>query len=317
MLVSHTLKPLVEYNPHIKDFIETDMPEYKGIRGKFRFIQRIRAGRFDMYLEPGINAALMLALMTLAGVGERIIMTSPIAELVTRIAKPLATRYHIYTSYGLSLREYVALLEGVGYKSTNIAKEVFFGPQALVTARDALQSVGINEKDFIVGISITGRLWWKQWGVEKFAQLADELHLRGMKVVIIGSRSPRDQETLADFRAHVKHAVIIIDYIKLGALPALISLFKIFVAMDTGPFYIADALNVPAVNIIGPANVAVEQFVMHERIELAKGDNPAELPAHVWPTDRSVRPEFQEYYDRTSVASVITAVERLRKRVYG
>jgi len=90
----------------------------------------------------------------------------------------------------------------------------------------------------------------KTWAEEKYADLASRLELDlGLFPVI--SWGPGDEERVARLSARLPSAARIppLDF---GGLAHVMARARIFVAADTGPVHLADALGVPALALFGP-----------------------------------------------------------------
>ena len=109
--------------------------------------------------------------------------------------------------------------------------------------------------DFIVGISVGAGNRIKQWPLERFAKVADALIERyRAKIIFLGSQQDKAMigETMGRMR-HNASAVAATDF-AIHELPSLIKRFNLFISVDTGPVYIADALKIPLIDITGPCD---------------------------------------------------------------
>lgn len=156
---------------------------------------------------------------------------------------------------GLTVEQYLRLLEPIGIRNASPRKRVYPSPCSVGRARAFLSDSGIEPATKgIIGISPSAGNKLKLWGGEKFAALAERLAQEdGRPVVVIGSSSDKAEvdEMWRNFSSGVKIANAT-EQFDLDGLIGLITHFDVFVSADTGPIYIADALGVGTVNIIGP-----------------------------------------------------------------
>ena len=104
----------------------------------------------------------------------------------------------------------------------------------------------------------------------------------------------------------------------LRELPALFRRFKVYISVDSGPLYIANALDVPVVDIIGPVSM-YDQAPIYEKCEVAKVEN---LPC--WPCyfviPRAGKPPDEECCARCltdlKASDVFGAFEKIIQKYY-
>jgi len=153
-------------------------------------------------------------------------------------------------------RALLRLLEPAGIVSEDTQKHLYFNDEARQKI-DALFSLhGITEEHFTVGISPTAGHRTKQWAPERFAAVADYLSERyGAKIIIIGG--PADTSEADAMLATLKTGSVVntTATLSIEELKALIVRLDLFMSVDTGPIYIAEAFDVPTIDIAGPIDV--------------------------------------------------------------
>ena len=152
-------------------------------------------------------------------------------------------------------REYLKLLEPLNIKTEDTAKHLAFSRTSESKVLDFFNNSGIYPAgDFIVGISPSSGNKIKNWSAKKFARLADHLIEKyHAKIIVIGVAD--DSQEVQDLIKSALFGTKIFDTLSLfnlEELKALISKMNLFVSVDTGPIYIAEAFHVPTVDIIGP-----------------------------------------------------------------
>ena len=232
--------------------------EYLEFKDDEEMIERIKTCRADVALltGPSFEAA---ALLYLAGVPLVVVprVEEGLSPYETRSYKVLE---RLVTTFPYHMREYaprerLRVLEPLGIFTDDTKKRLGFSEAANEKAKKFFIENGINaQKDFVVGISPSAGHKIKEWPEERFAEIADYLIEKyHAKVILIGGSS--DAEKVQKVLAHAKNAKAIRDtqgMFNLDELKALISHLGLFVSVDTGPIYIAEAFDVPTIDITGP-----------------------------------------------------------------
>ena len=149
-------------------------------------------------------------------------------------------------------RERLRVLEPLGIHSDDTTKQLSYSDEARKNADAFLLAHDLTEKEFAV-ISPSAGNKIKNWPADRFARVAEHFVGEGMPVVVIGG--PRDTEEVAAMMRAVEKPGGIIDAsgkFSIDELKAFIARAGLFVAVDTGPIYIAEAFGVPTVDIVGP-----------------------------------------------------------------
>jgi ADP-heptose:LPS heptosyltransferase len=146
---------------------------------------------------------------------------------------------------------YLRLLEPMGIR--NPSPDLV----AVVTAESRARVAPLLPAGTLVGISVTAGNKIKEWPTERFAALADRiLDAYPVQVVFIGGQN--DARRIDEVRGLMRRAAdtAVVVAVAVRDLPALMERLSCFVAVDTGPIYIAHALGVPLVDIVGPCDPA-------------------------------------------------------------
>lgn len=150
-------------------------------------------------------------------------------------------------------REYLNLLEPLGIRSEDTTKRLRYTDEAARAAGSILRQAGM-EGTLLVGIAVSAGNKVKNWLPERFAAVADHLAAaRGARVVLMGG--PGDKAESDAVKALLSPSTPCLDTtgaLSIEELKALISRLSLFVSVDTGPIYIAEAFGVPTVDIVGP-----------------------------------------------------------------
>lgn len=118
-----------------------------------------------------------------------------------------------------------------------------------------LVSQWVAPSQTLVGINPGSSLRWptKQWGIENFARLCDELAKRNVRVVVTGTSEdvPLTNEL---FRLTKNKPINAVGRTSITELAALVRRCQAFVSSDSAPMHIASSVGVPLVAIFGPTD---------------------------------------------------------------
>lgn len=112
----------------------------------------------------------------------------------------------------------------------------------------------INDNDFIIVISSSVANKIKKWPNDKWAKLIDSIY-EGYRPRIILTGIKSDYNDIKEIESQIKPSTKIYNfcgYFNIDELKALISKASLFISVDTGPIYIAEAFGIPSIDIVGP-----------------------------------------------------------------
>jgi heptosyltransferase II len=226
-----------------------------------RTLRKISKISFDVGILTGPSPE-MLALLYISGIS---FIISPV--FVGKDKTPLRTLSYKWLSYFVKTvphnlgnyapREYLRLAEPLAVTTTDTKKHLDYSSGAKLYVEQFLNSRGIDPvKDFVVGISPSTGHKIKLWGYDKFAVVADYLYeAYGARIFLLGTKEERESvDFMIKFMSDKTPFVNALGVFDLDQLKALISQMKLFISVDTGPIYIAEAFGVATVDIVGPMN---------------------------------------------------------------
>lgn len=144
-------------------------------------------------------------------------------------------------------REYLKLLEPIGIFSDKTKKYLTFSKEAENKVNIFLSGFS----GFFVAISPSAGNKIKNWPTERFAHVANTLIEKyKAKVFVIGSSM--DKEEVEKMSELSPQSINTIGMFSVDELKAFISKMNCFISVDTGPIYIAEAFNIPTIDIVGP-----------------------------------------------------------------
>lgn len=243
-------KDLLAGNPNIDDYIVYQ-------KKFFDLLRTFKKGNFDFacITEPNFTvlAALYLANIPLIAVPVIENGFSPYETRSYKIVRNfVVTKPYRMGSY--APREYLKLLEPIGIFVQNTEKYLYFSEAAEKRVINFLVSQNVNlNVDFLIGITPSAGNKIKEWSRDKFAKLANYIFDKyRSKIIIIGGPNDTEVDEMISFIGRDTKFINARGLFNIEELKALISKLNLFISVDTGPIYIAEAFSVPTIDIIGP-----------------------------------------------------------------
>lgn len=221
-------------------------------------LEKIRTCRADAALltGPSFTAAALLYLSDIPFIVTPSVVggSSPHETRPYNVLKRLVVTFP-YRKGDYAPRERLRVLEPLGITCEDTTKHLGFSEGAGKKVQQFLADNGVDTiHDFIIGISPSAGHKIKEWPEERFAEVADYLIEKyHAKIILIGGQS--DAQKIQKVLARATNAEAIINTqgaFDLDELKALVSRLSLFVSVDTGPIYIAEAFGVPTIDITGP-----------------------------------------------------------------
>ena len=298
---------VIRKNPCINEIININDMRFKGFWGRGRFFFFINQKKYDVVISLSNNPFNNLAAAFSA---------APISIKTTHYPRTRAEKMSDwFNSVRIEYKDgtrivdhYKKLLAPLGVDDFNNIKEVQRTSAGDIRAMQLIASVCAYRQGFLIGISISTGNSVKEWGDGKFLDLVKALdRLQGIqRFLIIGSKSDKDR-----IDAFVKIAgascVAVTDF-SLEEIPSLIASLDLFIAADTGLIHVADALNIPLIDIIGPVDPCEQAPAGPQRVIIA----PDNVEPSVFAMKRQgVISKQKKAVDATSVAAVANAATAL------
>lgn len=146
------------------------------------------------------------------------------------------------------------LVRALGIEPREKALRLFVSPKDVAVVQRLLREMGVGEDDVLVTLHPTSRWFFKGWTDEGFAQVADHLARRGVKVIITSGPAPREVEKAKRVVMLTRGPVVdLIGRLTLKELAALLARSRLFIGVDSAPMHIACAVNTPVVALFGPS----------------------------------------------------------------
>jgi ADP-heptose:LPS heptosyltransferase len=272
-------KQLLVGNPNIDGYLIWDKDD------PFSIINKIKSEKYDFGCTAGPNfealAIMILSKIPLISVPRIENGWSPYETIPYKVLRKFViTKPHRMGNY--APREYLRLLETINIFTDDTSKKLYYSSEAGKKRDSLFLENDINTKDLIVGISPSAGNKIKKWPEDRFAQVADYLIEKYQaKILIIGG--PNDREESREMLKNIKNTGNVIDLtgkLSVEELKALVSKLKLFISVDTGPIYIAEAFSVPTVDLVGPMDEN-EQPPIGDFHKIAKAKDRGKPELHI------------------------------------
>ncbi|MDD5110305.1 MAG: glycosyltransferase family 9 protein [Patescibacteria group bacterium] len=194
-----------------------------------------------------------------AGIPQVVGLTTPREDFWQRRFDRLLDEKHVYR-FDMQISEFcLSMLGKIGVRAQAERRELFPSPADTVVSQRFWQEHGLTGAR-VIGMCLSAGKAYKLWPVKNFAQVADYLaEKHSAKILLVGSAD--DRALAHKFTGLVKHRDAVADatgQFKLLELAALLKPCAGFISVDTGPLYVADAMQVPVVDIAGPVDCVTQ-----------------------------------------------------------
>jgi ADP-heptose:LPS heptosyltransferase len=251
VMINPMVKELAELNPYIDEVIPISSEDYKGFFGKLKLAKLIREGRYNIGI--ALNPNIPFAIGLLWGlVPIRLSVMPNFYGLTFRLASKFFTYLEPHVSGRLVVETYLKLLKSIGIKSNNLGKEIY---KSLDADKKVLKFLGELNKP-LIGIAVSSGNKLKEIETEKIAEIINKIleDIDGY-IILIGSLQDKPKaEEILNLVTHKTRTIDSTGKFSLSELPALLERLLVFIGVDTGITYMADALKVPIVYIPGPTD---------------------------------------------------------------
>ena len=172
---------------------------------------------------------------------------------------------------------YLRPLKKLGVKNDDAGLELFPSDAHRATVAELFRQHHVSDDEWVVGLGPIASFPLKQWPVERFAEVGQELVTRyRARIILFGG--PVDVGQVQSLAAHIpNHPIVLCGEFSMMESAAALERCALFVGNDTGTAHIAAAMGCKVVSIFGPT---VEEL----------GFYPYHVPAHVVSVPLPCRP---------------------------
>ncbi|MBI4838985.1 MAG: glycosyltransferase family 9 protein [Nitrospirae bacterium] len=342
VMANPAAQELLKFNPYVSEIIIMKPAGYAGFTGKLKLANFMCKGKYDIVV--CLNPNVPFAIAALWGlVPVRLSIMPDFSGLTFKLASVFFTSIERHVRGRLVMDTYIQMLRRIGIGNSNLSKEVYKSAGADKKVQQILQEdkhiikvipvkTGIQKTDELdsclrrndnvclssgqtnnplIGIAVSSGNKLKELGAEKIAGTINAL-LNDFDIYIVLIGSNQDKNTAQKVIDSVTKKDRILDttgLLNLSELPALIERLLLFIGVDTGIAYMADALSVPVIDIAGPSDMD-DQRPTGSNCIIIKKDLPCIPCSHAFSAPYSCKRGDRLCITSVSAAEIVEAVKR-------
>ncbi|MDO9450729.1 MAG: glycosyltransferase family 9 protein [Rugosibacter sp.] len=271
--------PLLRANPQVDEVVVAEAKTFRGLGGKVRLVRLWRQGHYDTVVCLNAGAAYAVAALW-ALIPQRLAVQSNFGGTSHRLAAHLWSRVELHRGDRLIQETYLALLAQLGVNGGRVDKEVFTAGGA----DDKVVAVLGLVRGPLVGIGVSSANRLKALGSKKIIEVARQMLARHPAACLVLIGSADDQAQAQEIASQLPAGAVIdaCGAVGIAELPALLKRLTVFIGVDSGVTYMADAVGVPLVSIAGPCNMQETRPLGQQVIILQRADLPCAPCAHIF-----------------------------------
>lgn len=248
---------IISANPHIDKIIEYkpfSFLSFWGVYFKLRGAGFTHSINFFPSLAPNI-------LPFWLGVPERICTKTTALKITEKLLFLFINRPLIYKKGEYAPAHHLKLLSFLGIANSDPAREIFIPNGSSEKVEKYFNNLNLDSSEDFVGISVNCDKKFREWPKEKFISFINLLQKKH-DVIIFFVGGKGDKDDIERVRKNIRHSKKSFNLAGVFDIRdtelALFKKFSVFISVDTGPLYIADALGVPTIDIIGPSDPKIQ-----------------------------------------------------------
>ena len=302
LLIKPDLEGLIKCDQNVDEIILWDAPAGKA--GKIRLILKLMRNNYDCFFNLSFESWVdFISLFSL--IPNRITIVSPsLSHTLKLYYKIIGTKLVVYPLGAYSTSVYLNALNFIGVYSSDATRRIYPCLEDKEFASKLIEEYQLRNKKYLIAISVSCGNKLKEWQWEKFAALAEGL-LENFQanVVFVGSRA--DKELVAKVISLMKNpAFDFSGFFNLGQLAAFLEKIDLYICVDSGPLYIANAVGTPVIDIAGPVDTR-EQLEVSTKAKVVQPNLPCVPCSYVAKTARTCRLGGRDCLEKTQARDVI------------
>lgn len=247
---------ILQHNPHINDVISYHYSP--SVREILRFARTLKERRFTWSFNLSPNFWNIVSTCC-ALIPNRIVVRTPYVSGMTKSVYWTHSGMVNYDSRTPAIKAYLKTLQFIGITKYAYQKEIYIGPDDVGLVEQFLENYPLRPDDLLIALHPFAGVQMKEWGHEKFVKVGERLvEQYKAKILLIGASQDREKASKMQEMAHY-NLINTCGMFTLSQLPALLKRCQLFISVDTGPLYIADALGISVVNIAGPCDMNTQK----------------------------------------------------------
>lgn len=242
--------------PFFDEIIAIPSGSLSGWQNKWQWIRQFRSRQFGLAIccSGGLAWPFILAM---SGIPRRLGVTPNFMGRSTRFAQRLWTDSARHDGEQLIGSTYARLLGCLEINPVTPAKIIAGSPDAAAHVSIFLAAAGHSTSHRLAGIAISAANKLKELGQPLLAGVCHQILAADPEISIILLGGPGDQALAKALKEDLASPRVIdsCGQFALEEIPALLQRLDVFIGVDSGLTYMADALNIPLVSLAGPCNM--------------------------------------------------------------
>ena len=264
LMVDTVLTDLAAQDTNLDEVIPFAYGAQRGLKGRWNLMLYMRSFDTVVCLIP---SAAQLTAMCWAGAPRRYSVLPDVRTRSYQWLAPLMTYALAHQTNTPFVGTQMRLLEPLGVQQGDLSRQLFVQESSRMHVRSRLQ----RPATCWVGIAIGSGQGIKAIQPDLLGSLIRQLlQTDGLGVVLIGGKKEASLANQLTQAINSDRFVNTAGQINLADLPALIEQLAVFIGVDSGVTYMADALGIPMVYMPGPANPKDQGPIKAKRITLEK-----------------------------------------------
>lgn len=190
------------------------------------------------------------------GVPERICTKTESPKLSIKFLSLFVNKTKLYKKGDYAPCHHLKLLEFLNIKNPDPKREIFSTGDSVEKAQKYFSGLNLSATEKLIGISLNCDKKFREWPKEKFIRLIKMIWAKSDAIVFLigGENNRNDVEEVISKIGSGNKIFNAVGLFKISEIGVFLKRLDLFISIDTGPLYIADAVGVPTIDIIGPSD---------------------------------------------------------------
>lgn len=194
------------------------------------------------------------------GVPERICTETESPKLSIRLLSLFVNKTKLYKKGDYAPHHHLRLLEFLNINNPDPKREFFSTGDSVEKARKYFSGLNLSGSEKLIGISLNCDKKFREWPKEKFVRLIKMIQAKNNVAVFLvgGAKDRADAEEVILKIGSDNKIFNTVGLFKISEVASFLKELDLFISVDTGPLYIADAVGTPTIDIVGPSDIATQ-----------------------------------------------------------
>lgn len=312
LLINPLTEPLARQQAGVTQVFCLPEQGVRGLSGRLWLYRFLRRERFDTTICISPNQSFLL-LPFLAGVGRRASILPNFNGRSYRRAIPFLTASETHQQGRMMVETGMALIRQLGVEIPLPAKEISPSPGASQRVQALLPATLAKNRWIGLGISSGNKM--KALTPETLqALISGLLELQAdIGVVLVGSSADRplaiELQTALPAPTRAQRLIDSTGQVALEDLAAFVDTFSLYLGVDSGITYLADARGIPVIDLMGPAD-AEDQRPTGPKAIVIRPELPCAPCSHAFSAPYKCRIGNRACVSNIEISSILAAVQQ-------